>query len=105
MSTRTPTMTIATRLRSSRRRASRQGLPAVAAGSPASRAATSPTTAPLTEPPGARLLHPGLVDQPVELLAEREVADALRHEVDVPRREQRRHRGLIGDLPVDLGPE
>src|SRR5436190_1141253 len=105
MSTSTPTMTIATRLRSSRRRASRHGLAATTAGSAASEAATSPTTAPLTEPPAERLLHPGLVDQPVELLAEREVADALRQEVDVPRREQRRHRRLVRHLSVDLRPE
>src|SRR4051812_10305166 len=105
MSTSTPTMTIAARLRSSRRRASRHGLAATTAGSAASEAATSPTTAPLTQPPGERLLDPGLVDEPVELLAEREVADALRHEVDVPRREERRHRRLVGDLLVDLRPQ
>src|SRR5581483_2650488 len=94
----------AIRFRRSRRQASCHGPRATAARSPAW-AGTSPTTAPLTEPPGVRLLHPGLVDQPVELLAEDEVADALRHEVDVPRREQRRHRRLVGDLMVDLRPE
>src|SRR5690349_10230544 len=94
---------MATRFRRSLRRASRQGPAAIAAGSPACWAATSPTTAPLTEPSG--LLHPGLVDEPVELLAEDEIADPLRHEVDVLRREQRRRRRLVGDLPVDLRPE
>src|SRR3954466_12793292 len=104
MSTSTPTMTIATRLRSSRLRASRHGLAATTAGSAASEAATSPTTAPLTEPPGARLLHPGLVDQPVELLAEHEVPHALGHEVEMLRGEHRRHRCLVGYLAVDLCP-
>ena len=55
-------------------------------------------------PPRTSLLDPRLVDEPVELLAEREVADALRDEVDVLRVEQRRHRRLVGHLLVDLRP-
>src|SRR6478752_7773501 len=94
-------ITSATRLRSRRRRASCHGLAATTPRSPPVEARTSSTIAPLTDPPGARLLHPGLVDQPVELLAEDEVPDALRQEVDVARREQRRHRGLIRHLLVD----
>ena len=55
--------------------------------------------------PDASLLDPRLADEPVELLAEREVADALRDEVDVLRVEQRRHRRLVRDHPVDLRPQ
>src|SRR5215475_14122256 len=96
---------MAVRFRSSRRRATCHGLAATVARSPVPGTGTSQTTAPLTEPPGVRLLHPGLIDQPVELLAEDEIANALRHEVEVLRREHGRHRRLVGDLVVDLRPE
>src|SRR5690349_1752935 len=76
MTASSPAITSATRFRSSRRRASCHGLAATIARSPPAGARTSSTIAPLT-----RLLHPGLVDQPVELLAEHEVSDPLRHEV------------------------
>src|SRR2546423_814677 len=105
MTARRTAITSATRFRSRRRRASCHGLAATTARPPPREARTSSTIAPLTEPPGVRLLHPGLVDQPVELFAEREVPDALRHEVDVTRREERRHGGLVGHLAVDLRPE
>src|SRR4051812_13002256 len=104
MRTSTPTIVIATRFRRSRRRASAQGLPAASARTPAW-AGASPAIAPLVTPKPSGLLHPGLVDEPVELLAEDEVPDALRHEVDVLRREHRRHRRLVGHLLVDARPE
>src|SRR6266508_1454717 len=99
MTASTPTIVIAIRLRSSRLRAIAHGLPPIAARSPA-RTGASPAIA----PPISLLLDPGLADEPIELLAEREVADPLRHEVDVLRREERRHRGGVRDFPVDLGP-
>src|SRR5712691_391419 len=99
MTASTPAIVIAIRLRRSRRRAIAQGLPPTAARSPA-RTGASPAIA----PPISRLLDPGLADEPIELLAEGEVADALRDEVDVLRREQRRHRGGVGDFLVDLRP-
>src|SRR5438874_4860428 len=99
MTTSTPSIVMAIRLRSSRLRAIAQGLPPIAARSPARTGAS-----PAIVPPISRLLDPGLADKPIELLAEREVADPLRHEVDVLRREQRRHRSGVGDLLVDLRP-
>src|ERR1700760_4487078 len=104
MTARSPAITSATRFRRIPRRASCHGLAAGIARSPPVGARTSSTIAPLTNPPGVRLLHPGLIDQPVELLAEDEVPDALRHEVEMLRREHRRHRCLVGYLTVDLRP-
>src|SRR2546425_2098455 len=103
MTTSTVAIAIATRLRSSRLRARRQGLPAIGARPPAC-AGASLTIAPLIEAPSG-LLHPGLVDEPVELLAEDEVPDPARQEVDVLRREHRRHRRCVRDLLVDARPQ
>src|SRR5690242_16416226 len=107
-STSTASIAIATRFRRSRRRASDHGLApaaAVAATCAETSAAARPSLMSGYGIPRELLLHPGLVDQPVELLAEDEVPDPLRHEVDVVRVEQRRHRRRVGHLPVDLLPE
>ena len=88
-----PSIAIAIRLRASRRRASAHGLAPAGptggvAGAPPSEglAHRRPAAGPGSSPALTRsLLHPRLVDQPVELLAEGEVPDALRHEVDVLR--------------------
>src|SRR3954468_3810037 len=79
---------IAGRLRRRRRRASRQGPAAVERGASAATAVTP-------------LLHPRLIEEPVELLAEDEVADALREEVEVLRVEERHHRRRVRHLAVD----
>ena len=103
--TSTPSIAIATRLRSSAAPASAHGARADG-GSRASSAAPRPRALSLIgrESSGGRararpharlLLDPRLVDEPVELLAEGEVADALRDEVDVLRVEQRRHRRRV----------
>src|SRR5262249_5810442 len=98
-STSRASIAIAIRLRSRRRRASAHGLAPTAASSPAG-AGGSPTIVPVI----VSLLHPALRHEPVELLAEHEVADALRHEVDVLRRKERRHRRRVRHLVVDLRP-
>src|SRR3954449_5022127 len=53
----------------------------------------------------ARSLHPRLRDHPVEFRVELEIAEALRHEVDVLGVEHRCGRRLVGDRLVDLGPD
>src|SRR5580765_411910 len=114
ITTSTPSIAIAIQFLNSLRRAIAQGLaplgsvPTTAGTSPArvlliaSRSSFGPDTSPARR---RGLLDPRLGHEPVELLAEREVADAFRHEVDVLRVEERRHRRLIRHHPVDLRPE
>src|SRR4051812_43920536 len=97
-------MKIASLLRSSRRRASPHGLASL--GSAPTRAGALAAVSLIAS--GSRfragLLDPRLCDEPVELLAEREVADTLRDEVDVLRVEEGHHRRLVRHLAIDLRP-